>query len=581
MNYTAVLPFYGTIKNRLFRDEIHFLMLPFYGNRKKRDIVTDNYFWPFVDVHHGDGMTGWQVWPFVGREHKDVTTHTNGFGDVSLVAGHDHSFYLWPFYLAQNNGLGTSNRETFRASLPFYAASRSPQRDYTSVLWPFFAVIDEREKKYHEWQGPWPFVIFTRGEGQNTTRVWPLFSQARNDTKQSDSYLWPLFTFRHTQSAPLDQARTRVAFYVYDRLTEKNTETGKEKVRLDMLAVFYLAPRVQRQRTPANSRAARTSAARQSRHRKQLVPALVALARRKKSAIRGCKPVVFVESLPPGNRAGAEKSLAPVRSFPVSIKGPCGSDETVLFHGLPNAVQKVNRATIMFENIGEIVLLLWRTLLALPLAWRQRQKVFEQFFEIGNASLLMVCVLSFFIGAVLALQTGPLLVERNMASVVGGVVGVAIAKEMAPVMMAILIAGRIGSAMAAEIGSMRVYQEIDALRTMNINPMHYLVLPRVLAIAAGAAVAGDLRDSGRLVRRRGGGGIQQPHGNSLQSLLWRFEKHRGVEGRGQRRVQELLLRGDRRRGFVPSGFDDHRRPARHRALGDEGGRQFHRAHRDF
>jgi phospholipid/cholesterol/gamma-HCH transport system permease protein len=137
----------------------------------------------------------------------------------------------------------------------------------------------------------------------------------------------------------------------------------------------------------------------------------------------------------------------------------------------------------MFENIGEIVLLFWRTLLSLPQAWRQRDKVFEQFFEIGNASLLMVCVLSFFIGAVIALQTGPVLVERSLPSAVGGVVGIAIAKELAPVMMAILIAGRIGSAMAAEIGSMRVYQEIDALRTMNINPIHYLVLPRILAIA--------------------------------------------------------------------------------------------------
>ena len=137
----------------------------------------------------------------------------------------------------------------------------------------------------------------------------------------------------------------------------------------------------------------------------------------------------------------------------------------------------------MFENIGEIVLLFWRTLLSLPMAWRQRQKVFEQFFEIGNASLLMVCVLSFFIGAVIALQTGPVLVERGLASAVGGLVGISITKELAPVMMAILIAGRIGSAMAAEICSMRVYQEIDALRTMNINPVHYLVLPRLVAIA--------------------------------------------------------------------------------------------------
>jgi phospholipid/cholesterol/gamma-HCH transport system permease protein len=137
----------------------------------------------------------------------------------------------------------------------------------------------------------------------------------------------------------------------------------------------------------------------------------------------------------------------------------------------------------MFQNIGEMVVLFWRTLLSLPLTWRQRQKVFDQFFEIGNASLLMVCILSFFIGGVIALQTGPLLVERGLASAVGSVVGVSICKELAPVMMSILIAGRIGSAMAAEIGSMRVYQEIDALRTMNINPIHYLVLPRMTAIA--------------------------------------------------------------------------------------------------
>jgi len=129
------------------------------------------------------------------------------------------------------------------------------------------------------------------------------------------------------------------------------------------------------------------------------------------------------------------------------------------------------------------VLLFWRTLLSLPLAWRQRQKIYDQFFEIGNASLLMVCVLSFFIGAVIALQTGPVLVERGLASAVGGIVGISLAKELAPVMMAILIAGRIGSAMAAEIGSMCVYQEVDALRTMNINPVHYLVLPRLVAIA--------------------------------------------------------------------------------------------------
>jgi len=130
-----------------------------------------------------------------------------------------------------------------------------------------------------------------------------------------------------------------------------------------------------------------------------------------------------------------------------------------------------------------MVLLFWRTLISLPLTWRQRRKVFDQFYEVGNASLLMVCVLSFFIGAVIALQTAPVLVERGLAAAVGGIVGISVCKELSPVMMAILIAGRNGSAMAAEIGSMRVYQEIDALRTMNISPVHYLVLPRVVALA--------------------------------------------------------------------------------------------------
>ncbi len=139
----------------------------------------------------------------------------------------------------------------------------------------------------------------------------------------------------------------------------------------------------------------------------------------------------------------------------------------------------------MFHSIGEIALLGWQTLVALPQTWRQRRKVADQLFEIGNASLFMACLLSLFIGGVLSLQSGPRLAERGIAGMLGGLVGLSMAEELAPVMMSILIAGRIGSAMAAELGSMRVYQEIDALRTMNIDPIRYLVLPRVVAITIG------------------------------------------------------------------------------------------------
>jgi phospholipid/cholesterol/gamma-HCH transport system permease protein len=136
----------------------------------------------------------------------------------------------------------------------------------------------------------------------------------------------------------------------------------------------------------------------------------------------------------------------------------------------------------MFHDIGEIILLLGRVIRALPLAWRHAAKIRDQMFEIGNASLSMACILSLFIGGVLALQTGPVLAQRGLTTFIGQIVGLSLCKELGPVMMAVLVAGRIGSAMAAELGSMTVYQEIDALRTLNINPVHYLVLPRLVAI---------------------------------------------------------------------------------------------------
>ena len=171
-------------------------------------------------------------------EHKDVTTKTNGFGDVETVAGHDKFFALWPFYFKDTGGIGTDDPEKSRGSLPFYMQTRSTNRDSTSVLWPFFAWIDDREKKYREWQGPWPFVIFTRGEGKTTSRVWPLFSQSHNDEMESDSYLWPIYQMHRLHADPLDRRRTRLLFYLYDDMTEKNTETGAEKRRIDALPFF-------------------------------------------------------------------------------------------------------------------------------------------------------------------------------------------------------------------------------------------------------------------------------------------------------------------------------------------------------
>ncbi len=237
-NYTALFPVYGHLKQRLFRDEIFFVLFPLYGQTRKRDVVTDNYLFPFFHLRKGESLRGWQFWPLVGKEHKDITARTNGFGETQLIGGHDRFFALWPIHFNNLLGIGTENPRKEFSILPLYSSARSPNRDSTSVIWPFFTWIDEREKKYREWDGPWPFVVVARGEGKTTTRLFPLFSRASSTNLTSNFYLWPLYKYNRVHSDPLDRDRTRILFFLYSDVNEKNTETGHARERTDFWPLF-------------------------------------------------------------------------------------------------------------------------------------------------------------------------------------------------------------------------------------------------------------------------------------------------------------------------------------------------------
>ena len=237
-NYTALVPFYGHLKNRLMRHEIFFVMFPLYSKTRKFDVVTRNYLYPFFHLREGAGLEGWQLWPITGHEHKEPIWRTNRFGDEELVPGHDKRFVLWPIYFNQTTGLGTTNLGHQFGVIPAFSILRSPGRDSTTVLWPFFSRIDDREKKYKEWDAPWPLVVFAHGEGKKTTRVFPFFSKASNTNLQSDFYLWPIYKFNRVHSASAERRRTRIAFFLYSDIQERNLETGKTRSRLEMWPFF-------------------------------------------------------------------------------------------------------------------------------------------------------------------------------------------------------------------------------------------------------------------------------------------------------------------------------------------------------
>jgi hypothetical protein len=230
-NYTAVLPFYGHIKHRLFREDIYFIMFPIYGQTTRHGIVTDNYLFPIFHLRHGNGVEGWQFWPLAGHEHKDVTTITNRFNDEVTVPGYDSRFVLWPIYFNDHKNFGTTNLSWQQGVLPIYSFERSPARDSTTILWPFFSKIDDREKGYREWDAPWPFIVFARGEGKTTKRVFPFFSNAHSDKLQDDFYLWPIYKYNRARLPPLDRSRVRIAFFLYSDIVDRNTETQKSASR--------------------------------------------------------------------------------------------------------------------------------------------------------------------------------------------------------------------------------------------------------------------------------------------------------------------------------------------------------------
>lgn len=105
----------------------------------------------------------------------------------------------------------------------------------------------------------------------------------------------------------------------------------------------------------------------------------------------------------------------------------------------------------------------------------------REMMKIGVNSTAIVSLVGLFSGMVFALQTGSAFKTFNAESLVGSTVGIALSRELAPVFTALMIVARAGSAMAAEIGTMAVTEQIDALRAMAINPINYLVVPRVIA----------------------------------------------------------------------------------------------------
>lgn len=138
--------------------------------------------------------------------------------------------------------------------------------------------------------------------------------------------------------------------------------------------------------------------------------------------------------------------------------------------------------TGFFRYVGEVSLLVAEIRASLATGAVRWRMVLEQIVEIGHRSQPVVMVTGAFTGAVLAAQSLFQFSALNMETGAGALVSVAMLRELGPSITALMLAGRVGAAMAAEIGTMKVTEQVDALRSMGVHPVDYLVAPRVLAM---------------------------------------------------------------------------------------------------
>ena len=156
-------------------------------------------------------------------------------------------------------------------------------------------------------------------------------------------------------------------------------------------------------------------------------------------------------------------------------------------NGFESAINASERAVIkqlnsFFEFIGEAAFIASGAVRRIFQGDVSLKDTLSQMASIGVNSIPIVLVTTAFSGAVLALYTSQLFVTYGVGSLVGGGVSLSVARELAPVLTAVVVAARAGSAIAAEIGTMKVTEQIDALRSLGTSPIQYLVVPRFLAL---------------------------------------------------------------------------------------------------
>lgn len=186
-----------------------------------------------------------------------------------------------------------------------------------------------------------------------------------------------------------------------------------------------------------------------------------------------------------------------------------------------------------FGRFGRFSFSAMKWLLRGPGNWGRMRLLVPQLFSIGTRSLPVIMLLGIFIGMVLAVEVYDQFAAIGQPERLGGIINISVVKQIGPVLAAVMIAGRVGGSISAELGTMRVTEQIDALRVMGTDPVAYLVVPRVLACLIMIPVLTVISDlmgiwGGYLVTVKGFGVAGQEYWDFSRSFVGNWEIFTGL-----------------------------------------------------
>lgn len=146
-----------------------------------------------------------------------------------------------------------------------------------------------------------------------------------------------------------------------------------------------------------------------------------------------------------------------------------------------NSLAQTSKFSKFLTDIAEVFLFLLKVFKNTFSGGFEFKEFIKQCFQIGNKSFALISVTGTIIGLVLTIQSRPVLIKFGAVNMLPNMVTISLIREMGPVITALICAGKIGSSMGAELGSMRVTEQIDALEVSSANPIKFLIVPRVLA----------------------------------------------------------------------------------------------------